>query len=167
MITAMGEIILSIVAFALFMYIVIHDYNTRKNKESHESWLSDCKDCLHSIESEFYLKCKTLTDKYLADYSSRVYHCSHNDKYVRKFHTDMMINASKDYLSEIDELKKEYIDDMFDKAVKRMGKYRLKSIPSHLEQEYERNISKIADAFHDIDSSIRTQIWEIRDNQNY
>ena len=163
----MGEIIMTAIAAALFLYIVIHDYNTRKNKESHESWLSECKDCLHSIESEFYHECRDLTDKYMAEYTNRVYHCSHCDDHVRKFRTDLMMNASQEYLSAIAELKEKYLDSVFDKAVKRMGEHRLKSIPNHLEQEYERNISKIADTFYDIDSTMRSQIREISNNRNY
>lgn len=171
MITAMGEIILSIVAFALFMYIVIHDYNTRKNKESHESWLSECKDCLHSIENEFRHRCEEITKESFSKYTGTIYWCNLDCKRLSGELLDLkyriMFNLARDYKEEIDRAKQEYLNTLYDKATERMkwrGFINFTSFPDHLEKAYERNISEIADTYCNFGDLMSSQISKIRDN---
>lgn len=166
----MVEIILSIVAFALIMYIIVHDYNSRQNKASHERWISECNDCLHSIESEFRNRCEEITKESFSQYTNTIYWCNLDCKRLSGELLDLkyriMFNIASDYKKEIDEAKQEYLDSLYDKAIERMKwrGYNLKAFPDHLEKTYERNISEIAYTYHIFGDLMSSQIMKIRNN---
>lgn len=167
----MLEIILSLAAFSLIMYIIIHDYNTRQNKESHERWLSECKDCLHSIENEFRHRCEEITKESFSKYTNTIYWCNLDCKRLSgellNLKYRIMFNIAIDYKKEIDEAKQEYLNTLYDKAVERMkgrGFINFTSFPDHLEKVYERNISEIAYTYHNFADLMSSQINKIRDN---
>lgn len=160
----MAETILLVLWMGTALFFTCRNIKLNNERKNHKSWLADCKDCLHGIECEFRHKCQELTDNYLAEYSKGVYKCHHYHDDIRKFHADMLFNASKEYMAAIEELKKEYINTMFDKAVNRMRDYRFNSIPEHLSREYDRNIAEIADSFLELCSSTRTNINNISNN---
>lgn len=146
------------------LFFICRDIKSNNERKKHESWLSDCKDCLYSIECEYRHKCEELTDNYLAEYSKGVYNCHHCHDNIRKFHTDMLFSKSDKYWAAIVELKIEYITGAFDKVANRMKGYKFTSIPEHLSREYDRNIVEITDTFLEVCSSTRTNIIKISNN---
>ena len=130
----MTEAILFIVCFGLVMFIGIRETKLREDRESHATWLSEIRECMHGIECEFSRKCEKIV-------------------------TDEFSNGcvSGNYGKRISELQNEYANSLFDKIVARMGKYSVKSVPEYLQREYERNISDIAHTFHNFGNFISEQ----------
>ena len=108
------------------LFFICREIKQKGDRESHEWWLSDLKDCLHSIESEFRWRCQEIAE---AGQSQRDY--------------DL-------YNAQINVLKKEYLNELYNKVIERKGKYFVKSLPDYIVKEYEVNISKIADIYLDL-----------------
>ena len=106
-------------------FFIIREERAKDDRERHEWWLSDLRDCLHSIEKEFSRSCLDITQDSSYD-----------------------INISN--------LKKEYIEEVFNKVTSRKGEYFLKTLPDYILNEYERNISEIADIYLNIYYKERT-----------
>lgn len=105
------------------MYIGIRDYITRNERESHEWWLSEVKECMHCVECEFQMGCQLLAEK----------HLSH-----KRFN---------EYAVKISELEALYKKDLTEKIIAQKRGIRVTTLPDHLVREYNRNISVIADTF--------------------
>ena len=120
----MTEAILLILWIGTSLFFICKDIKEKSDRESHEYWLSELRECLHSIENEFSRRCLDITKKTNQTYSS--------------------------FLEEISELKEEYINDVCNKVTVKKGIYFLKSLPDFTIKEYERNISEIADIYRNI-----------------
>ena len=108
------------------LFFICREIKQKSDRESHEMWLSDLRECLHSIESEFRWRCQEIVE---FEPSTRDY--------------DL-------YSEQINELKKEYLNDLHSKIVERKGKYFVKTLPDYIVKEHEVNISKIADIYLDL-----------------
>ena len=122
----MTEAIMLALWMGTILFFGIRDYKERNQRESHERWLSDLRDCLHSIESEFRWRCQEIAE---ANQSQRDYDINN---------------------VQISELKKEYLNELYSKVIERKGKYFAKTLPDYVVKEYEVNISKIADIYLDL-----------------
>ena len=131
----MGEAILLSLWLATTIFLVCKIKRDRKSRESREWWLSDVRDCMRGIECEFQQNCEKIIEEEIAR---------------------QQFNISK-YLARISELEKNYKQELTEKVIARMGKYRVKSVPDTLAKEYERNISHIADTFRYFGSIIDTR----------
>ena len=120
----MSEAILLTLWVCTSLFFICREIKANSNRESHESWISELRDCLHSIENEFSRRCFEITKK-------------PNQK-------------CSVYLSQISELKDEYLNTVHDKVTAKRGSYFLKSFPEHIIKEYERNISEIADIYRNV-----------------
>ena len=115
----MSEAILLGLWVGTALFFIVRETKAKTNRESHEWWLSELRECLHSIENEFSRRCLDITQ-------------------------------ASSYDINIGNLKKEYIEEVYNKVVSRKGKYFLKSLPDYIVTEYERNISEIADIYLNI-----------------
>ena len=115
----MTEAILLALWVGTALFFIVREIKAKENRESHEYWLSELRECLHSIENEFSRCCFEIT---------------HDSSYG--------IN--------IENLKNEYIEEVYNKVVSRKGEYFLKTLPDYIVKEYERNISEIADIYRNI-----------------
>lgn len=108
------------------LFFICREIKKNDDRKSHELWLSDLKDCLHSIEGEFRWQCQEIAE---ANQSPRDY-----DTYKAK----------------IKDLKKEYLNELYNKVAKKKGNCFVKTLPDYIAKEYEVNISKIADIYLDL-----------------
>lgn len=108
-------------------FFIMREQKEKNDRESHEWWLSELKECLHGIESEFRRRCHEIIE-------DAILH--------RKYNTDPR--------KQIRELKKEYMDQVYNKVSERRGQYFLKTLPNHIQREYERNLSDIEDIYRDL-----------------
>lgn len=129
-----GEAILLVAYFGLFMYVCIRDIKTHQDRKSHEWWLSDVRDCIHSVECEFRRNCLKIAEE---EFSQQKY-------------------SEYKYNVRISELKEKYKEELTEKIViqKRVN---ITTVPEHLIREYERNISEIADTFCDFGNIMSEQ----------
>ena len=125
----MVEAILLVVCFGLVMFIGIRETKLRKDRESHEWWVSEVKECVHSIECDFRRDCEKIITTAFSG---------------KNVSGEIVIG---EYSKEITALKSEYMNRLTEKAIARMGQYRITSVPETIAKEYERNISEIADTF--------------------
>lgn len=96
----------------------------RKNRESHEWWLSEVKDCISSIEGEFRCNCEKITE----------------EEFTRQ-----RFDYYK-YIGRISELEKKYKNELTEKVIAKK-RVTVTTVPEHLAREYESNISDIAYTF--------------------
>ena len=120
----MAEAILLVLWVGTSLFFIWREKKASDDRESHEWWLSEVKECIHSIECEFRRNCQKIVEE---DFSTK--------------------RTEHRYYVRIEELKDKYKEELTEKVVARMGKYRVKSIPEHVAREYERNISEIAYTF--------------------
>lgn len=107
------------------LFFTIWEKKNRDNRESHEFWLSELRECLHSIENEFSRRCLDCLD------------C-------------LDITQDSSYDINISNLKEEYIKEVYKNVISRKGEYFLKTLPDYIAKEHERNISEIADIYRNI-----------------
>lgn len=123
----MTETIMLALWFGTVMFFVCREIKTKSNRESNEWWLSNLRDCLHRIEGEFRWRCQEIAE------------------------ANQLQHDYDTYKAQINELKKEYINEqLYNKIIERKGKYFVKTLPDYIVQEYEVNISKIADIYIDL-----------------
>ena len=122
----MAEAILLALWIGTVLFFICREKKVNDKRESHEWWLSDLRDCLHSIEGEFRWHCQEIAE---ANQLQRDY--------------DL-------YNAKISELKKEYLSELYNKVIERKGKYFVKTLPDYIVKEYKANISKIADIYLDL-----------------
>ena len=122
----MAEAILLALWVGTTLFFGCREIKTNADREGHEMWLSNLRDCLHSIEGEFRWRCQEIAE---SEQSRRDY--------------DL-------YKEQIRERKKEYITELYKKVAERKGKYFVRTLPDHVVKEYECNISKIADIYLDL-----------------
>lgn len=115
----MTEAILSALWVGTALFFIIREIKVKEHRESHEYWLFELRECLHSIENEFARLC-----------------------------LDIAYDSS--YGINIEKLKNEYTEKVYNKVVSRKGEYFLKTLPDYIVKEYERNISEIADIYLNI-----------------
>ena len=49
----MAEALLLVLWVGTSLFFIIREIKGKENRESHEMWLSELRECLHSIENEF------------------------------------------------------------------------------------------------------------------
>lgn len=57
----MGEAILLALWVGTALFFIVREINAKGDRESHEYWLSELRECLHSIENEFSRRCLDIT----------------------------------------------------------------------------------------------------------
>ena len=125
------------------IFFTCREIKKNDDKKSHEWWLSDLRECLHSIERHFSRDCKKIiTDAFSG----------------RNVKGGIVID---EYWKAITELKNEYANNLYEKIVAQKGRYGIKSVPEHLENEYKRNISDIADTYRCFGDFMTEQIKDI------
>ena len=140
----MIEAILSALWVGTALFFICRETKAKNNQESHEWWLSDLRECIHSIERHFSRECeKIITDAFSG----------------RNVIGEIVID---EYQKAITALKNEYANNLFGKIVDQKGKYGIRSIPEYLENEYKRNISDIADTYCYFGDFMTKQIKETR-----
>ena len=84
---------------------------------------------------------------------SELRECLHNieNEFSRRC---LEITQDISYSTNISNLKKEYIEEAYNKVISRKGDCFLKTLPDYIVKEYERNISEIADIYHNILNAI-------------
>ena len=122
----MTEAILLALWIGTTLFFICREVKINGDRKSHEQWLSDLRDCLHSIEGEFRWHCQDIAEAYQ----------SHRDYDL--------------YNAQISKLKKEYISELYDKFFAKKGEYFVKTLPDYIVKEYETNISKITDIYLDL-----------------
>ena len=122
----MTEAIMLVLWFGTVMFFGIREYTKRNQRESHELWISELQDCLRRIESEFHRHCQEIAE---ASQAQRDY--------------DL-------YKTQINELKKEYLNELYNKVAEKKWKGFAKTLPGYIVKEYEANISKITDIYLDL-----------------
>lgn len=122
----MTEAILLVLWFGTVFFFGYREMKQRHERECHERWLSELRDCLHSIESEFRWRCQEIAE-------------------VNQLHRYYDL-----YNTQISELKKEYLNELYNKVTERKGKYFVNTLPDYIVKEYEINISKITDIYLDL-----------------
>ena len=120
----MGEAILLALWFGTTIFLGCKIEHDRRKRASHEWWISDVKDCIHSIESDFQWNCKKITE----------------DEFARQRFDEHR------YRIRIRELEEKYKNELTEKVIAQK-RVTVTTIPEHLVREYERNISNIADTF--------------------
>ena len=123
----MGEVIALVLWGGTTLFFVCREIKQKDKRDSEEYWLSELRECLHGIEREFSRCCLSITSEALS----------------RK-------DFSYSLQTKIRDLKKKYSNEVHEMVIKRKGQYFLKTIPDHVEREYERNLSDIADIYCDI-----------------
>ena len=108
------------------LFFVCRERKQKSDRESHEWWLSDLRDCIHSIEGEFRWRCQEIAEA---------------NQLQRDYDT---------YKAQINELKREYINELYNKVTERKGKRFVKTLPEYIVKEYEVNISNITDIYLDL-----------------
>ena len=107
------------------LFFICREIKKNDDRKRYEGWLSDLRDCLHSIEGEFRWCCQEIAEaQSLRDYDL--------------------------YNAQINELKQEYLNKLYNKVTERKGKYFVKTLPDYIVKEYEVNISKITDIYLDL-----------------
>lgn len=140
----MSEAILLALWIGTALFIIIREIKATSDRESHEYWLSELRECIHGIERHFSIECeKIITDAFSG----------------RNVKGEIIID---EYWEAINELKYKYENNLYEKIVARKGKYGIKSVPEHLENEYKRNISDIADTYRYFGDFMTEQIRETR-----
>ena len=122
----MMEAITLVLWVGTLLFFFIRDYKERNQRESHELWISELQDCLRRIENEFYRHCQEIAE---ASQAQRDY--------------DL-------YKTQINEFKKEYLNELYNKVAEKKWKGFAKTLPDYIVKEYEANISKIADVYLDL-----------------
>ena len=122
----MTEAILLALWAGTALFFICREKKKKDDRKSHEWWLSDLRDCLHSIEGEFRWRCQGIAEA---------------NQTLRDF--DL-------YRAKINELKKEYLNELYNKVIERKGNSFAKTLPDYIVTEYEANISKITDIYLDL-----------------
>ena len=119
-----GEVILLIICVGSWLFWGMKEHINRKKREGYEWWLSDIRECIHSIECEFRRNCQNIAKNRLSQ------------KRLNDF----------EYYDAIRTLEKKYKEELTDRIIAQK-RVRVTTIPESLVREYERNISDIADTF--------------------
>lgn len=122
----MTEAILLALWIGTTLFFICREIKINDDRKTHEQWLSDLRDCLHSIEGEFHRRCQEIAETYRSQRNYDLYN------------------------AQISELKKEYISEIYDKVVARKGECFVKTLPDYIVKEYETNISKITNIYLDL-----------------
>lgn len=139
----MTEAILFALWVGTALFFTCREIKAKNDRESYEWWLSELRECIHSIERHFSRECeKIITEAFSG----------------RNVKGGVVVGK---YWEEITALKNEYANNLYEKIVAQKGKYGIKSVPEYLENEYKRNISDIADTYRGFGDFITEQIKEI------
>lgn len=120
----MSEAILLVLWVGTSLFFICREIKAKSDRESHEMWISEIKECLRSIEREFSRSCQDIANNTHQQYSS--------------------------FLTQISELEKQYKNEVYKNITSKKGEYFAAHIPDYIIKNYERNISFIADIYRNI-----------------
>jgi hypothetical protein len=122
----MTEAILLALWIGTALFFICREIKMNDDSKTHKWWLSELRDCIHSIECEFRWRCQEIAEEMIQQHNSSL--C----------------------VARIRDLKKEYLNDVYQKVVEKKGNNFLTTLPDYVAKEYERNISEIADIYLDL-----------------
>lgn len=149
------------------LFFICREIKINDDRKSHNRWLSELRDCLHTFEYEFRLRCQEISKDNFSEYSRRLYCANCVTVFARNWQINAMFEITCKHTAAINELKKEYLNDIYKKIVAKKGERYLTNLPDYIIKEYERNISEIAETFINLDNLMSVQIRELRDNEDY
>ena len=158
----MVNTILSGLLFVALIILLAYQHQKERDRESHEMWLSELRECLHCIKNEFSRSCKKITESAFSEYNERLnkMHSTVSD-FARDFQIQALFDVVHKHNDSIDELKKQYKDELYYK-ITALNRITIGTIPEHIEREYEINISNIADTYRDFGNLMWNHLIEIR-----
>lgn len=127
----MAEAILLILWVGTTIFLGCKIERERKDRESHEWWLSNVKESIYSIESEFRWRCQEIAEEESSNLRFNKYN----------------------YSIRISELEKTYKETFTEKVVAQK-RVHITTIPEHLVREYNSHISDTADTFRHLGTYI-------------
>ena len=158
----MTEAILLALWIGTTFFFTIRETRKKEDLERHEWWLSDLKDCLHSIESEFRRNCEEIIKNAFSEYNERLSRFDSTvSDFARNFQIQELFDVIHRHENSIDELKKQYKDDLYDKTVA-LKRITVRTIPEHLVKEYEISISNTADIYRNFSNLMHDHLIEIK-----
>lgn len=146
---------------ALFVLVFSHVFRDHRDKEkqNHLEWVSDCRDVLKAVSSEFERSCWEITNRYFEQHN-RIF-CGYSRYTVTAKELDTLSRISREHLRAIEALKMDYLENP-ENASAWKSRMRSRTPPDYLMKEYQSEVSDIADAFFRINDIMRTQAGEIR-----
>ena len=138
----MTEAIFLVLWFGTVMFFVFREIKINDDRKNREHYRSELRYCLHSIECEFQKHCQEIITNAFSG---------------RNVSGGVVVDK---YWEEIATLKEEYTNRLYEKVDERM-KRKVSTLPDHLIEEYERNISEIACTFRNIGDFMLEQIKDI------
>lgn len=153
----MGEAILLMLWFGFTLFLIIKEKHDRDTREGREWWISEVRECIHSIELEYQSKCEKITEKYFEKYIDVI--GLNGYRLISEERLNLILS---EYRSRINELKDDYLQSVIERIVERKGKYFITSMPAYLEKEYETDISRIADTFYEFHNCMERYVWDIK-----
>lgn len=153
-----------VIGLTLFIVLVYNDHK-RRERESHEAWLSSVRLSLKKVEYDFRCQCENITEEVFEKYSDFV-RKNANSAMSKTVMYEQKIGFMLDYISahekEIENLSGKYISEIDEKVKAIMGQYSIKTVPASLKREFETNTSEIVDIFKNIHFRMRMQILEMK-----
>lgn len=87
------------------LFFICRDIKAKSNRESHEYWLSELRECLHSIENEFSRCCLDITQ----DSSYDINISNLKEEYIREVYKKVISRKGEYFLKTLpDYIAKEY-----------------------------------------------------------
>ena len=143
-----------------FGILFIKIYNESKVKKAQKERLFFCQNRLHQVALLFRNECMAETKKVIARYTAAI-----NWKSYRH---DWSFDFVRDYRKAIDSLKKDYLGNYA--MTYSGGDARLsmeaEDLPAYVLDEYEAEVSEIANTFYDLGCCMIEQIEELKQKAN-
>ena len=156
----MEELAASLVAGAIAIPCFIFFLKIRDKiqaKKSQKERLYYCRQRLHNMTLQFRGECLAETKKVIARYTAAI------DR--ESYHRDWSLDFISDYRKSINNLKNEYLRNYAMKYSGGDNRLRIEAedLPAHVLEEYEAEISEIANTFRDLSYNMYEQIKELRE----
>lgn len=139
-----GCILLAVI-FALGLY---YEHKDKKRKE-YEEWIYFRRAQLQRNALRFRDDCQSLTEKVFAQYTNELLW-----KRYRHVPDYILYSFLSTYREDILRVKSEYIANS-----------EIQTLPNFLIEEYEKNLSDIADSFSELANLMRNQIEEVKEER--
>lgn len=109
----MSEAILLALWIGTALFFIIWEKKARDDRESHELWLSELRECLHSIENEFSRRCLDITQ----DISYSINISNLKKEYIEEVYKKVISRKGEHFLKTLPEyIVKEYERNISDIA---------------------------------------------------
>ena len=140
-----GTVIVGVLTIPLTI-IVLKLIAKREDKKSYDIWICDCRYCFGRITRIYSGECQRLLEKALEQYTYILL--------TKSYRSLLGISFITNYQKSIENLKEEYIKNMYAKLSEMMYK-KITTIPDFLVKEYEDNIKE----YYYIFSKFGNQMW--------